>query len=110
MKTNRIMFAVASDAAERTAIVRNLILHNHLAYTPSAASMLIRPVLDESILREDCYYVAASSVADHLSMSVWKHLFSIANKGIFVAVGVRKLPAWADILGDSYTSNDFPMT
>lgn len=103
MKTNRIYFAVAGDAATRTKIIEHLLLNAHLAVTPSGARALISPCLDESILFADSYYVAAASVANHLSTSTWRHLFSLANAGIFVAVGVRVPPSCADVLGDIVT-------
>ena len=106
MKNNRIMFAVAGDSQTRTTIIQRLLLNAHLAATPSAARQLIIPCLDESILYADSYYVASSSVADHLSQATWRHLYSLANNGIFVAVGVRTLPPCADVLGDVFTIDD----
>lgn len=103
MKTNRIMFALGGDQSTRRQIIEKLLIRARLAYTPATARNLITDRVDERILTEDSYYVAALSVADRLSPSVWRHLYTLANRGIFVAVGVRQLPSCADLIGEVFT-------
>ena len=107
-KSNKIFVVVASDYDTRCKMLARLAVQHGFAKVPSDGMKLVSPTLPEDGFAM-AYFIICGSYNFRGATITNQHLFEMAARGLFVAVGVKALPREYQFICEAYYPEDFPL-
>lgn len=105
-KSNKIYVVEAVDDDLRQRALARLAVEHGFARIPSDAIKIISSSMDDIDLRT-AYFVLANHYNFRGAVTTNQRLYELAARGLFVAVGVKKLPREYEFLCEVYHAEDY---
>jgi hypothetical protein len=105
-KANKIIACVSGDTQSRRSMLCRLAVYHGFARTQGDAAKIIRATPFDFDLGL-CYFVLAENYNLRESPATTQRLYELAARGLFVAIGTKRVPPELELICDIYNPNDF---
>lgn len=105
-KSNKIKVCVAPDGGVRKKMLAKLAVEHGFARIPSDAMKIIGEDIYSYNLH-GAYFILCDNFSFRASYSMTQMLYELAARGIFVALGVKKVPQQYSFLCEEFYPEEF---